>query len=87
MASRLASGLAALDGVSLAYPCQINEVFVHLPAPLARALSNAGAMFYPWVCPGLGPEAQVYRFITSWSTTQTEVDDFLALAGKVADEL
>ncbi len=87
MASRLASGLAALDDVSLAYPCQINEVFVHLPAPLARALSNAGAMFYPWVCPGLGPEAQVYRFITSWSTTQTEVDDFLALAGKVADEL
>jgi threonine aldolase len=83
MAERLATGLGRFSGLSLAYPRQVNEVFVHLPAKVADDLLKAGAVFYPWVCPGLGPRAQVYRLITSWNTTQEEVDKFLALLDRI----
>ena len=82
MATRLAEGLVSTAGLSLAYPCEVNEVFVNFPRSMADALTQAGAVFYPWVCPGLGPDLQVYRLITSWNTTERDVDAFLHLASR-----
>ena len=80
MAHRLSSGLQALPGIQLIYPTEINEVFVTMPDDLVTALQNAGASFYPWVCPGLPASAKAYRLITSWSTDDAEIDQFLTLA-------
>ena len=80
MAARLARGLGAIDGLEVIYPTEINEVFVRLPDTLVTQLQSAGAQFYPWICPGLPAQAQVYRLITSWNTGEEAVDQFLSLA-------
>ena len=85
MAQRLAEGLLRTPGISLAHPTEVNEVFAHLPKSLAETLAAAGAVFYPWVCPGMSSQAQVYRFVTSWHTTEAEVDAFLHLVA-IADD-
>lgn len=85
MAQRLAEGLLRTPGISLAHPTEVNEVFAHLPKSLAETLASAGAVFYPWVCPGMSSQAQVYRFVTSWHTTEAEVDAFLHLVA-IADD-
>tara|TARA_B110000503_G_scaffold133644_1_gene211508 strand:- start:124 stop:729 length:606 start_codon:yes stop_codon:yes gene_type:complete len=80
MAQRLSKGLAAIEGVELIYPTDINEVFVQMPDAVVIRLQEAGAHFYPWICPGLPAQSKVYRFITSWSTAEDEVDQLLSLA-------
>ncbi len=80
MAQRLSKGLAAIEGVELIYPTDINEVFVQMPDAVVTRLQEAGAHFYPWICPGLPAQSKVYRFITSWSTAEDEVDQLLSLA-------
>ncbi len=73
MAARLAAGLAALPGVSLAHPVEANELFVRLPAGVAQGLMAEGHRFYPW-----GPEESgEYRLVTAFSTAEGEVDTFL----------
>ena len=70
-AARLAEGLAEIPGAKLRHPVHGNELFVHLPDATAKALMAAGARFYDW------PEGG-YRFVTSWSTPDAAVEDFLA---------
>ena len=73
MAARLAAGLEALPGVSLAHPVEANEIFVRLPAGVAQGLMAEGHRFYPW-----GPEESgEYRLVTAFSTAEGEVDTFL----------
>lgn len=79
MARRLAEGLSA-RGIVLAQPLEANELFVHLPPPLAAALKAKGASFYDWS--HSGPD--VVRLVTSWATTVEEVDRFLAMVGEGA---
>jgi threonine aldolase len=66
-ATQLANILCAHEGVSLAYPVQGNEVFVHLPDAIAKKLLDAGSKFYPW--PGGS-----HRLVCSWVTGQDELD-------------
>ena len=73
MAGALREGLSAIDGVGLLHPVEANELFVTLPKVLADRLTAKGHLFYPW--PNEGPDA--YRLVTSFSTTDTEVADFL----------
>ena len=80
MAKRMSQGLAAVNGLEVVYPTEVNEVFVRLPGALVAKLQDAGAHFYPWICPGLPAQAQVYRLITSWNTRVEEVDKFISLA-------
>ncbi|MGY2050995.1 threonine aldolase family protein [Methylobacterium sp. JK268] len=86
MAARLGQGLAAIPGVRLAWPVEANEVFPILPAPLERGLKQGGAVFYDWTSAALPPDVAVgeddrfVRLITAFSTTEAEVDAFLALA-------
>lgn len=73
MARALRDGLKAIDGVRLLHPVEANELFVILPKALADRLMDKGHRFYPW--PNEGADA--YRLVTSFSTTEDEVTQFL----------
>jgi len=73
MAARLAAGLAALGGVELLHPVEINEIFARLPAAMIKGLKARGFGLYDR---GGG----AVRLVTAFSTTPEEVDDFLAAA-------
>jgi threonine aldolase len=79
MAARLSAGLAALDGVEICHPTEINEVFATFPGDVADRLRTAGAAFYPWVAPGDPAAGRMNRLIASFRTTERDVDEFVAL--------
>ena len=82
-AARLSQGLAALPGASLLHPTEANAVFAAWPRAGHRAAEAAGAHYYLW--PGgqtleAPDEAAVSaRLVCGWSTTEAEIDAFLAL--------
>jgi threonine aldolase len=86
MAARLEAGLAALPGVEVAQPVQANEVFVSMPDALSHGLAAAGAQFYAWI-PVPGVAAPVARLVAAFSTSEAEVDAFLALARRLSADL
>lgn len=71
-ARRLADGLSRLPGVALAHPVEINELFVHLPAPLLTALDAAGVRVGRW-------DAETVRMVTAFDTEPADVDRLLAI--------
>ena len=75
MATRLAEGLQA-RGVELAHPVQANILFPHWAPGTSARLRTAGARFFDMPAPE-GREGA--RLVTSWATTEAEVDTFLAL--------
>jgi threonine aldolase len=85
MADRLVERLGAA-GIEPVWPVEANEVFVPLGAGADRRLKAAGASYYPWTSASLPaglvvpPDATVVRLVTSFSTTEAEVDRFAALA-------
>lgn len=84
MADRLRHGLARSNVARQAWPTMANEVFAVVGADAAKRAADAGAKFYDWPVPRempklLGPGQRLLRLVTSFSTTSTEVDDFLAL--------
>lgn len=82
MATRLSDGLAAIAGVTISYPTDINEVFATFPEGVADKLREDGVFFYPWVTPGDPAGGKMQRLITSFRTTERQVDAFL---GRVRD--
>ncbi len=70
-ADRLAHGIKALPGGRLIHPVEANIVFAEFPAAAHTRAHAAGAVYYPG-----DPGA---RLVTSWSTTDAEVDTFLGL--------
>jgi len=88
MAARLAAGLAALPGARLAVTPQANEVFPILPAATADRLEAAGARFYPWPAEAFvenrrpDPDERLVRLVTSFRTTEAEVDRFIEICGE-----
>ncbi|MGX7708627.1 threonine aldolase family protein [Methylobacterium sp. Gmos1] len=86
MAARLAAGLSEIPGVRLAWPVRGNELFPILPAGLDAALRRGGAVYYDWASRSLPAGERVregermIRLITAFSTTEAEVEEFLALA-------
>lgn len=75
MAARLAAGLAALPDTGLIHPVDANILFVHWPKGTSGRLRAAGAAFYDHAFAG----AEGARLVASWSTTEQDVDDFLAV--------
>lgn len=75
MAARLADGLAAKPGVTLTHPAQANILFPEWPAGTHARLQAAGAAYYDMPAP---PGREAARLVTSWSTTKTDIDRFLA---------
>jgi threonine aldolase len=79
MAARLAAHVEAASDMRLAWKPEANEVFVIMPEAVRDKLTQAGASFYPWHPPRDFPGAiaegeTLSRFVTSFSTTETEVD-------------
>ena len=83
-AARLADGLAAIEGATLHHEVGANMIFADLPRAALRRLSEAGAQFN-LIEPGArlsGPDhsALAVRLVTSWATTDAEIDRFLEVA-------
>jgi threonine aldolase len=77
MASRLAEGAAA-RGITIAHEVHANEVFALLPDESIAELA-ARSHFYTWR-PGAAPGQSLVRWVTSWDTTEADVD---ALIGEL----
>jgi threonine aldolase len=88
MAERLATGLAVSGRARLAYPPEGNEVFAVLSKTAAVHLREAGATFHPWSVECFPAEDRptssetLVRLVTSFRTSEDEVDRFVALLGK-----
>lgn len=86
LAARLSAGLAAVPGVRLAWPTEVNEVFAIMPRALQERLYAGGFSFRPWTEPSLapgetvGPDEVLVRLVASFATEEAVVDRLLALA-------
>jgi threonine aldolase len=80
LAQRLSSSLADFEGVEILVPTDANEVFVAMPDALIEGLEQAGARFY---VERIGSTPAV-RLVASWSTTDDDVDAFLAAVKSLA---
>jgi threonine aldolase len=77
MARRLADGVARVPGVSLVYPVEANAVFAVLPSQVTADLQRRHP-FYVW-----DASASVVRLMTSFDTTDEDVDEFIAALGEI----
>ncbi len=75
MGQRLAAGLAQKPGASQRHPVQANMQFPEWPEGTHARLEAAGAVYnrYPAT-----PGREGARLVTSWSTTEADVDQFLS---------
>lgn len=71
MAQRLARGLAAIPGITLLQPTEVNAVFAALPVACHARLADRGWHYYTFI--GRGGA----RFMCSWATTEADVDSLL----------
>lgn len=72
MMQRLYNGFKDSEKCKPILAPQTNEVFVTLKREDAEKLFAMGAEFYDWEI-----KASLYRFVTSWQTTEQQVDDFI----------
>ncbi len=77
MAQRLADGVTAVPGVSLAYPVQANGVFALLPRSATEVLQEEFP-FYLW-----DEATGVVRWMASFDTTEDDVDALVAAVARV----
>ncbi len=80
---RLAKGLAAIPGVEVQAAPAANLMFVRMPRSAHARARAAGAAYYLMssddVTAGPADTPILCRLVTSWSTTDAEVEHFLAL--------
>jgi threonine aldolase len=85
MGARLARAIGASGAARLALEPAANEIFAILPKALDARLKAAGAVFHPWSTETLppderpGPDEVFVRLITSFRTTEDEVDRFVEM--------
>jgi threonine aldolase len=72
MARLLEEKLRAAGLAKFAFLREANSLFVHLPDELAQRLHARGWQFLKFI------EPDVRRLMCSWSTTESEVDEFVA---------
>jgi threonine aldolase len=87
-AKALAKAIDASPAARLAVRPDGNELFAVVTKRTAEGLSSAGAVFHPWTTASLpagsepGPDEILIRLVTSFSTTEEDVERFAsALAG------
>ena len=73
-AAVVADVLSSHNDITLIASPSINEVFAIMPDALAERLRGAGAQFYDWVQPGDAYDRKVRRFVTSYVTTDDDID-------------
>ena len=79
-AARLAAGAAAVPGVRVTRPVEANAVFAVLPPGVVEPLQEAYP-FYVW-----DEATGEVRWMTSFATTDAEVDDFVATLTKLVGQ-
>ncbi|WP_072345799.1 threonine aldolase family protein [Devosia enhydra] len=85
MAQRLADGIAQSGAGQLGWDVEANEVFAVFSDKTLARLREAGAQFYAWpVDAGMGDlrlsqGEKLVRLVTSFATSEAEVDQFLDL--------
>ncbi len=90
MAKRLRGAVDGLQGMRLAFETQSNESFIILDRALFAALMDAGASMYDWypdaLPPGVecGDDEMLARLVTSFATTDAEIDEFVRQAADLA---
>lgn len=79
MAARLQDGLKAIPDVGLLGAADANILFCRLPQQVTEGLLNEGHVFYHdrW-------EPGVVRFVTSFATTEQDVDELIRAVGRHA---
>jgi len=79
MAQRLSGGLSTVSGIELLGEADANIIFCRMPQAMIEDLQAAGFQFYAnrW-----GPG--VVRLVTSFATSEREVDAFVAMAAELA---
>ena len=68
----LAQKLSAILGAEPVFPCEASAVFLRMSESLVAGLHERGWRFYKFI------EPDVYRLMCSWSTTETQIDQFVA---------
>jgi threonine aldolase len=76
MARRLADGATTLPGVEIVHPVEANGVFASLPRR-AVEVAQRSHTFYSWEKDPESSDREVVRWMTSFDTTQEDVDTFL----------
>ena len=69
MAQRLGAAGAAVPGVKLVRPVEVNAVFLEMSAALVKKLDQAGWHFHSMAGAG-------HRLMCSWATTEAEIEAF-----------
>jgi threonine aldolase len=77
LAQILAKGLQQSNRVRLSNPVEANEVFAIMPRSMFHVLTTAGAHFYEWPMDGLKEDEVHCRFVLSFATPETHVQNFL----------
>ncbi len=80
MAQLLYRKISMIDGIKITQPVQANGVFVILPPEVASSVQKK-YFFYPW-----NEAINEYRLMTSWDTTEEDIDDFTELLQKEMSE-
>jgi len=80
MAARLARALEGFDAVRLSAPVEINMVFAHLPSAWIATLHGL-TPFLVWP----GETHSEARFVTSFDTTDDDIDHFVQVLRGLAD--
>jgi threonine aldolase len=86
MTARLAAAMRGSRAIRLAWEPDANMIFAVTQKSTAERLRQAGARFYDEAVPAdlagkVGPHEVVCRFVTSFATTEADVDKFGALIG------
>jgi threonine aldolase len=90
-ARRLARDLAATPGVRMAWPTEVNEVFVVAPNAMVERWRADGAAFHEWSTRSLAPKLAprngetLVRLVTSFETASSEIDRLIRICVGVPD--
>jgi threonine aldolase len=76
MARILAERLQEFKEIKITQLVQSNGVFVKIPPDVAEEIQNH-YFFYPW-----NEKISEYRLMTSWDTTEADIEEFVFLLGK-----
>lgn len=88
MAQNLSRSFQKVESIKLALEPQSNEVFVTMTPDTAKILRENGVMFHEWQLPRSPSKKltklvsngnKLYRFVTSFQTTQDEIDKLIDL--------
>jgi len=73
MAKRLLEKVKNIDGVTITQPAEVNAIFARIPKEAISVLQEKN-FFWIW-----NEAAGEVRWMTSWDTTEEDIDDFVGL--------